>query len=214
MNERSIFVSVGSTATDQQEIFVRAVEERLRSEGLIPCTVGRNTFSADAPLKAIVDLMDKCAGAVVIAFERMYFPNGIEKRGGPNQLSVTDFKIPTPWNQIEAAMAQSRGLPLLVIVEKGIQCGGLLEPGYNWYVQKVKLEATELNSNQFNGILADWKHRVLDAAGKLKQPKSASELTIAELVGTMKPSQLWSLLGALAVLIAGAFALGSKLFGA
>lgn len=30
MNELNVFVSVGGTATEQQEAFVRAVEERLR----------------------------------------------------------------------------------------------------------------------------------------------------------------------------------------
>jgi hypothetical protein len=38
-------------------------------------------------------------------------------------------------------------------------------------------------------------------------------MTIAELVGSLKPAQLWSLLAALAVLIAGAFSLGAKLGG-
>lgn len=74
MNEMNVFVSVGGTANDRQEAFVRAVEDRLRSEGLIPYTVGRNTFSADAPLKAVTELLDKCSGAVIIVLERTYFP--------------------------------------------------------------------------------------------------------------------------------------------
>ena len=45
----------------------------LRSEGLIPHTVGRNTFSSDAPLKKITELLDGCEGAVVIALERLFF---------------------------------------------------------------------------------------------------------------------------------------------
>lgn len=56
MNERNIFVSVGGTANERQEAFVRAVEDRLRVEGLVPHTVGRNTFSSDAPLKAVTQL--------------------------------------------------------------------------------------------------------------------------------------------------------------
>ena len=70
MKELNVFVSVGATASDSQEAFVRAVEDRLRSEGLIPHTVGRNTFSANAPLKTVTDLIDRCSGTVVIALER------------------------------------------------------------------------------------------------------------------------------------------------
>ena len=49
MSQTQVFVSVGGPANDRQEQFVRAVEDRLRAEGLAPCTVGRNTFSADSP---------------------------------------------------------------------------------------------------------------------------------------------------------------------
>ena len=58
MAQLDIFVSVGGTANERQEKFVQAVEERLRSEGLVPHTVGRNTFSAGAPLKTVTDLID------------------------------------------------------------------------------------------------------------------------------------------------------------
>ena len=42
--------------------------------------------------------------------------------------------------------------------------------------------------------------------------KVPSELTVAELLGGLKPVQLWSLLAALATLVAGAFTLGGTLF--
>ncbi len=60
MGDYNVFVSVGATATEKQEIFVRAVEERLRSEGINPHTVGRNTFSAVAPFEQVTELLDKC----------------------------------------------------------------------------------------------------------------------------------------------------------
>jgi hypothetical protein len=166
MNELNVFVSVGGTISDKQESFVRAVEDRLRSEGLIPHTVGRNAFSIDAPLRTVTELMDKCVGCLVIALERSYFPNGMEKRGGPKEAPLTNVKLPTPWNQIEAAMAYSRGLPLMVVVEDGLRSEGLLERGYEWYVQWVTPEAASLHSNEFNGVLANWKQKMLSTATK------------------------------------------------
>jgi hypothetical protein len=213
MIELNVFVSVGGTATEQQEAFVRAVEDRLRSEGLIPHTVGRNTFSADAPLKAVTTLLDRCAGTVVIALERSYFASGSEKRGGPKETALADVRLPTPWNQIEAAMAYARGLPLMVVVEAGLKSEGLLERGYDWYVQSVKPEAAALNTNEFSGVLASWKQKMVETPKKAPASKTASDLTVAELLGGLKPVQLWSVLVALAATIASAFALGGKLFG-
>lgn len=214
MNELNVFVSVGGTATTEQEVFVRALEDRLRSEGLIPHTVGRNTFSADAPLKTVTELLDKCSGTLVIALERSYFASGTEKRGGPKATKLTDIKLPTPWNQIEAAMTYARGLPLMVVVEAGLKSEGLLERGYDWYVQWVQLEASALHSTEFNGVLASWKQKMIEGKKNASTTKAVSDLTISELVGGLKPAQLWGALGALATLLAGAFAIGGKLFGA
>jgi len=216
-SEYSIFVSVGSTSSDQQEAFVCAIEARLRAEGLVPHTVGRNTFSADAPLKAVSELMNQCAGAVVIALERSYFPSGFDKPGGPKQTPLTEVRLPTPWNQIEAAMAYSRGLPLLVIVESGLRAEGLLERGYDWFVEEVAAQAQALNTVEFSGILANWKQKVVarastTPAAPAPAAPSAAEMSVGQIVGSLKPAQLWSLLATLGALVAGAFGLGAKLF--
>jgi hypothetical protein len=212
MNELNVFVSVGGTATEHQEAFVRAVEDRLRSEGLVPHTVGRNTFSSDAPLKTVTELLDRCSGTVVIALERMYFASGLERRGGPSEASLSDIRLPTPWNQIEAAMAYSRAHPLMVIVEKGLKSEGLLERGNDWYVQSVKPDATSLSTVEFNGVLASWKQKLLESSKKPSLSKPTSEFTIAELIGGLKPAQLWGILAALILLAGGAFT-GGKVFG-
>lgn len=209
----NVFVSVGATANADQEAFVRAVEDRLRSEGLIPHTVGRNTFSSDAPLKTVTELVDRCSGTVVIALERSYFPRGVEKRGGSQEAPLNEIKLPTPWNQIEAAMSYARGLPLMVIVEAGLKSEGLLEQGYDWYVQKVKPEAAALTSNEFNGVMASWKEKMAQVQRRSQAASSISDLTMTEIIGGLKPAQLWSILSGLAALMAGAFALGGKLIG-
>jgi hypothetical protein len=214
MSDLSAFLSVGATATSQQESFVRAVEDRLRSEGIITNTVGRNVFTADSPLKAVTELMDQCSGTVVVALERMYFGNGVEKRGSPDQTALQETKLPTPWNQIEAAMAYSRGHPLLMIVEKGLKDEGLLSRGYDWYVQQVQVDSASLNTLEFNGVLASWKQKMLQKQPKAAKPSSLanpSELTIAELVGGLKATQLWGVLVALAAIVAGAFWVGFTL---
>jgi len=121
-----IFVSVGGTATPRQEDLVRAIEDRLRAERLLPQTVGRNTFSADAPLKAVNELMQQCSGAVVIGLERLWFESGLDRRGGPKEKRLEDVRLPTPWNQIEAAMAYGKGPPLLVLGATAIVGGAFL----------------------------------------------------------------------------------------
>lgn len=111
-------------------------------------------------------------------------------------------------------MAYSRGHPLLVIVEKGIKSEGLLERGYDWYVQSVTPNSSALATTEFSGVLSSWKQKLTQRpTAKISAAKNPSELTVGELLGSMKPNQLWSLLGTVAALVAGAFALGGKLIG-
>lgn len=206
-----IFLSVGSTATPRQETFVRSIEDRLRAEGLNPQSVGRTYFTADSPFMAVNKLMNRCSGVVVVALERLFVQTGTEKRGGSSQSTLSGAKIATPWNQIEAALGYARKLPLLVIVEEGLRQDGRLEKGFDWYVFSVPADPGRLSSQEFNGILAAWKAKLNSPPAEIQAKPSPNDMTVAQLVGGLKASQLWASLVALSAALAGAFALGAKL---
>jgi hypothetical protein len=212
----NIFVSVGRASTPEQEKFVSAIEQYLRDNGFEPRIVGRTVFSSLQPLKFIEQLMHECSGTIVIAFERVYIHEGIEKRGGENEKVMRDAKLPTVWNQIEAAMAYVLGHPLLVIIENGIRSEGLLETGYDWYMQSVKLDASTLNTREFGGVFGDWKNRVESfQKAQIKKPQTieTEKLSISQLLGSLKLAQLWTviiaLIGAISAIATAAFKLGT-----
>jgi hypothetical protein len=210
----NVYVSVG-VYNAQQEEFVRNVEERLRAEGLVPQTVGRNVFTADSPFLAVNELMDKCRGVVIIALERLHIESGVEKGGGPGEVPLRSVKICTPWNHIEASLGYARRLPLLVIVQEGVRADGFLERTLGRNVQTVTLDKASLNSPSFNGVLASWKEK-LAAPPSAARPADTSldveKLTIGELLGKLKPAHLRATVGGAVAALAGAFALGAKLF--
>jgi hypothetical protein len=215
MGSRKVFLSVGSASNPTQERFISAIEGRLRQEGLDPHTVGRTTHPSGAPLKAVESLMDECVGTVVLALERSHFPKGTEKRGGAQEAALSDVKLATPWNQIEAAMSYSKGLPLLVLVEHGLKSEGLLEKGYDWFVQWVEVDERYLGTPVFNGTLADWKSRLADRPamrGKISEDAVVGpEWTLWDVMKRMRVTHIWaaaaSLFGAFAV----AFLLGARI---
>ncbi|MEV5055850.1 hypothetical protein MRBLRH13_001459 [Agrobacterium radiobacter] len=201
-----IFISVGLPFTEEQEKFVSAVEQRLTSEGFEPKTVGRNTFGSQQPLKAIEKLMDECVGVVVIALERKYIELGIDKRGSSSsEVTLKRVRLPTPWVQVEAGMAYARGLPLLVIAEKGILEEGLIAEGYDWFIQRIEPLPVSLSTAEFSGILSDWKDRV---RGKNTRKVRTAELSIGDLLKGLTPAQLWKTAGAILVLACFIFSIG------
>lgn len=161
----NVFVSVGRPATPRQEDFVKAIEAHLASSGMRPRTVGRNVFTHTQPLRAVSDLMDHCAGAIVLAFERLYIEQGRERRGGPDEAPAQSIAIATPWNQIEAAFAYARRVPLLVIREPIVRADGLLEPRYDWYVHTTSLEPQCVSDPAFLGMFESWRRDVRKRAG-------------------------------------------------
>ena len=209
-----VFMSVGSTATEQQEEFIVAIENRLRKEGLVPQSVGRTTFTAGSPLKAVEELFDECLGAVIVALERYYFEEGVEKRGGLEEKPLSKIKLPTSWNQIEAAMSHARGLPLLVIVEKGIKSEGLLEQGHDWYVQYVNPSSSSLETEEFNGVLSSWKMKIKEFHEKKSRMGLLSvdpaNLTLGELVNIFKSRYVKIFLLLFLFIIFSAYAFGRK----
>jgi len=225
-----VFVSIGSKLNPKQEAFVVAVENRLRTEGLTPHTLNRNSWSTAAPLAAVNELMDRCDGAVVLGLERLYFPSGgVERRGSTAKADLKDPVIlATSWNHIEATVAHTRGLPLFVIVDENLRADGLLEPGNDWNVAPLKIDASALNSDMFRELLRDWKQKVVKrkadlAAAAAAQAASAaaattpvaplepSKLSTIQLLGALRLAEVWALLGAIVVMLAAAFGAGVKL---
>jgi len=212
----NVFVSVGTALNPSQEEFVNAVEARLRAIGLNPVTIGRNRFSASAPLRAVSDLMDECRGTVVIALERYRFPEGEERPESSLRAELADVRLPTVWNQIEAAMAYSRGLPLLVLVDQELRTDGLLEKGNEWYVQELCVEPAALNTSTFAGILASWRELLVETQSKDSKKvepmlTDPAMMTVSQLLGGLKTSQLWAVIGGIVTALGAAFALGAKL---
>ena len=204
-----VFLSVGSTANEEQEAFVSAIEERLRADGLEPQTLGRNSFTADAPLKGVRALMDQCDGVMVVALERYFYPDGLERRGSEKEKHLKEVLNSTAWNQIEASMGYTKNLPLMVVVGDGVRSEGLLEEGYDWYVQRVKPVPESLSTPEFNGILASWKEKI--KTHKSTAPAiDGADLTIGQIISGLKPAQLWSILVAAAASLAVAFAIGTR----
>ena len=213
-----VFVSVGTGLNSEQEAFVSAVEAQLRLMGFNPCTIGRNTFSTDAPLKAVIALMDRCEGTVVVALERYYLEAGVERRGSEREQRLGAVSFPTSWNQIEAAMAYGRDLPLLVLVDEKLRCDGLLEKGNDWFVHQLPVNPAALESPPFRGLLESWRAKVVKRRAEAPSAPSdnrpeVDKMSVGQLLAALKPGQLWSLVIAVAGALAAAFAAGAKLGG-
>jgi hypothetical protein len=218
-----VYLSAGRPANAEQESFLQAVEHFLRQRDLNPRTPGRTHLANKQPLKAVEQCMRTCKGIVVVAYERLYAPVAIERRGGSEQQNLADAIVPTVWNQVEGAMAYTLGLPVLILAQKGLRSEALLESKYDWNVQWVDVDARELLTQDFGSVFDDWRKEI-DVAEQAKdavkapvsaaassRPANPAERTIGQLLGELKPGQALLVATVVGGLISGAFGLGREL---
>jgi len=218
MDKPKVFISVGSNGSQRQRDATETIFSVIAATGLSPRQMEKNEWSSEQPLRAIRRVIAECHGAVIVAFTRYEFPSGIERGKNDSSISLGATHFPTVWNQIEAALAYGRDIPLLVICESGLKEDGLLEGKYDWKVFWTDFQAADLNSERFSGFVQSWKnlvdeHVVATASATKSADLDISKLSLAKLFGTLTLPQLWALLGVLASLLTSVAAAAYKLGG-
>lgn len=126
MVKRRIFISVPADnhlGEGQREI-VGSVLELISREGFeaqrflysgLPASMGWNFQTVD-------EVMRRCVGAIVFAFPRWVIPD-------PHNLDKDPMIAPTEYNHYEGAVANTLGLPTLILAERGITDRGIAWTG-------------------------------------------------------------------------------------
>lgn len=134
------------------------------------------------PLRGLRRAMAGCCGAIVIAYARYEFPTGVEKRRGQST-PIENIAFPTPWNQIEAAMAYEKGLPLLVVAQTGLKQDAILENSGDIRPYWTQIDPAVCNEDGFIGYLHSWKEDVVATSERLKteSEKRGQEISVRTL---------------------------------
>ena len=91
--------------------------------------LGRSDYPNALPLKEVLRMVKHCSGGIILGFEQFRSSKGEVKPGSPNAKTVdSPVSFPTPWNQLEAGILFSSGLPMMIFRETGIS-GGVFDVG-------------------------------------------------------------------------------------
>ena len=153
----SIFISRPTFVTEEFREGLNGFLAFLGTHDLKPRTIGSTDYPTESPLVEVIRLMDECEGAIILGYPQIYVINGNIKGTEKN-----DFPLPTEWNHIEATLAFSKNLPLLVIHHKGIS-GGIFDRGAisKFIYEKDLSENNWFLSDNISGALMNWKSSIL-----------------------------------------------------
>jgi hypothetical protein len=126
-----VFVSMPNTLNEKQSQAQEIVLGELGHHGIEARTLGRTDYPTSYPLREVLTLAKHCSGGVILGFSQFLATSGTWKNGTPFKSKLHKSEVlcfPTPWNQLEAGVLFSLGVPLLVFREDGIS-GGVFDHG-------------------------------------------------------------------------------------
>jgi hypothetical protein len=180
-----VFLSRAEPYRDGQRAFLGELCTHLRGHGLDPRTVGETDFDMSG-LSAIRGLLMQSHGLVSVAFRRMLVEDG-QDRPDPDVSLTRSQKVPlekptwltTPWCHMETAMAYQMGLPILLLVEKGVRLEGVLEGGVlGQYPPEFDVEASTDtlegyfdNHEKWRQLSATWEGQVREVLRNRSSPR-------------------------------------------
>jgi hypothetical protein len=205
-----VFISAGTPADESQRSFRDAIVNAIKLAGFVPRLMDPKDWDYKNPLRGVRRAMEECRGAVVVAYARYQVNVGAELRlGGEQPLESVAF--PTAWNQIEAAMAYEKGLPLLVVAEKRLRREALLDSANDIRPFWTDLDPGISGSDGFQGYLRSWK---LDVEKYAKEPISETALlqqfTARQVISSLPWFELIALFGSLSGALVGMFTVGYR----
>lgn len=164
-----IFVSRPTWVAPEFKAGLSTFLTQLDNLDLTPRTLGVSDYPSKAPLDEVIEIMSSCQGAVVLGYPQLEINAGFLK-GGEIKSPIS---LGTEWNHLEAGLAYSAGLPLLVIhhstVSRGIFDRGVL----NAFLHSVDFsEANWSMQTALNGAIKRWKQACIDGESNFLGPQT------------------------------------------
>ena len=124
--------------------------------------LGRSDYPNDLPLTEILRMVKHCSGGIILGFEQFRSATGELKPGSPRAKTMSEpTSFPTAWNQIEAGILFSAGLPMMIFREAGVT-GGVFDVGTSEvFIHTMPSAATSAEAlDDLDSVFQNWVARV------------------------------------------------------
>jgi len=157
-----VFVSAPTDLTDDQDASRKLILRELDKNGLESRALGRSDYPTELPLREVLTIARHCAGGIILGFAQVRATSGAWKPGTPAEKPFNTASVfPTPWNQLEAGILFSLGVPLLVFKEEGI-AGGVFDQGVtDVFIHNMPKSALSSESRKsLSAVFIKWQAQV------------------------------------------------------
>jgi hypothetical protein len=133
-----VFVSHPSALSSEQQLVMDFLMQELSFQHLEARALGQTDYPTLLPLREVLSISRHCVGGLILGFKQFETKTGIWKAGSQREsIQEEPVSFPTPWNQLEAGILYTLGLPLLIFREDGV-VGGIFDMGTSdIYIHKL-----------------------------------------------------------------------------
>ncbi|MCY3992743.1 MAG: hypothetical protein OXF50_16080 [Caldilineaceae bacterium] len=150
---KPVFVSQPSWVPPEHCSGLDNFRNLLRLRNLDPRTVGVTDLPSLSPLDEVIQLMERCYGAIILGIPQIEVQSGNLK----GDEITSPFSLGTEWNHIEAALAYSLRLPVLVIHDVKVRRGIFDRGAANAFIYGVDFSSDSWSlSDKISGALGAW----------------------------------------------------------
>ncbi len=155
-----VFFSVGSPHNDRQQAYIDNLVNYFRKNGIILDTL--KEWDDSDPLVPIIKKLKNSCGCIVLALERLYVNEGFEKRGSGQQSTIANKAFTSTWLHIEAAIARSLDLPLIIFKDKTLKNDGLIhDDKQEWGIVRIdENNILEIEEYPIKNFILNWINQV------------------------------------------------------
>lgn len=166
-----IFLSYAVPYNELQNLFLNNVIMRIKSMLLFPRALGRSDQYTETPLTSIRRMILSSYGCTSIAFRRTFVKEAVSRPESNREEAYNNFWLTSPYLQIETSMAYQQGIPLMILVEEGVNnngiFGGVLEQGADPFnIIRFSLKDNETINDFFNTVF--WRETFVDWVGQIR----------------------------------------------
>ena len=159
-----VFVSAPSpdNLNPQQEQSAAIIQKLVSRYKLEWRALGRSDYPNDLPLKEVLRMVRHCSGGIILGFEQFRATQGEFKPGSANAKPATSaVSFPTPWNQLEAGILFSSGVPMMIFREAGL-VGGVFDIGTSEvFIHQMPSKSMNAQAlDDLDSVFQNWVARV------------------------------------------------------
>ncbi len=131
----NIFISRPNWFEEKYKVGFDKFNSFLLNNNIIPRTLGISDYPNQSPLDEVIRIMKECKGIIVLGYPQINIKEGSIKGDKIN----STLNLATEWNHIEAALAYSLNLPMLIFHDKNVGRGVFDRGTLNSFIHEVDL---------------------------------------------------------------------------